>query len=119
MYINIQYCHHLVLMYYCIQHPALQGGEGQTHGSRVVDSFSQLYLRDDVVDALESIGVTQPTVIQMLAIPKIAAGKNVLCASETGMKLINFGRISHRCSQKSFRYYKCVGEWLFQITKDE
>jgi superfamily II DNA/RNA helicase len=49
-----------------------------------VENFSQLYLRSDVVNALENIGVTQPTVIQMLAIPKIAAGKNVLCASETG-----------------------------------
>lgn len=67
-----------------MQHPALQGGEGQRHGPKIVDSFSQLYLRSDVVDALENIGVTQPTVIQMLAIPKIAAGKNVLCASETG-----------------------------------
>ena len=54
-------------------------------GSRVVESFSQLYLRGDVVNALENIGVTQPTVIQMLAIPKIAVGKNVLCASETGI----------------------------------
>ena len=50
-----------------------------------MENFSELYLRDDVVNALENIGVTQPTVIQMLAIPKIAAGKNVLCASETGI----------------------------------
>ena len=49
-----------------------------------MDNFSQLYLRSDVVSALEGVGVTQPTVIQMLAIPKIAAGRNVLCASETG-----------------------------------
>lgn len=51
-----------------------------------MENFSQLYLRSDVVSALENIGVTQPTVIQMLAIPKVAAGKNVLCASETGME---------------------------------
>lgn len=52
-----------------------------------MENFSQLYLRSDVVSALENIEVTQPTVIQMLAIPKIAAGKNVLCASETGMEI--------------------------------
>ena len=52
-----------------------------------MENFSHLYLRSDVVGALENIGVTQPTVIQMLAIPKIAAGKNVLCASETGMEI--------------------------------
>lgn len=50
-------------------------------------SFSELYLRSDVVKALEGIGVSQPTVIQMLAIPKIAAGRNVLCASETGKRV--------------------------------
>ena len=68
-----------------MQHPALQvGGEDRALGTRVADNFTQLFLRSDVVSALEGIGVTQPTVIQMLAIPKIAAGRNVLCASETG-----------------------------------
>ena len=50
----------------------------------MVDNFSDLYLREDVVSALKEIGVTKPTVIQMLAIPKIVRGKNVLCAAETG-----------------------------------
>lgn len=49
-----------------------------------MQSFSDLSLRDDVVSALTEVGVTKPTVIQMLAIPKILRGKNVLCASETG-----------------------------------
>ncbi|EDV29844.1 uncharacterized protein TRIADDRAFT_52679 [Trichoplax adhaerens] len=47
-------------------------------------SFSRLFLRDDVIDSLANINITTPTAIQSLAIPKIAAGKNVLCASETG-----------------------------------
>ena len=68
-----------------MQHPSLQAGSGpEALGTGAVDSFSQLYLRGDVVSALDGIGVTHPTVIQMLAIPKIAAGKNVLCAAETG-----------------------------------
>lgn len=51
---------------------------------KLVKDFSDLYLRDDVVAALQEVGVTKPTVIQMLSIPKIVRGKNVFCASETG-----------------------------------
>lgn len=58
------------------KHPALQG--------KLAESFADLYLREDVVSALRNIGVTQPTVTQMLAIPKILRGKNILCAAETG-----------------------------------
>ncbi len=47
-------------------------------------SFTDLNLRGDVVEALSEVGVTKPTVIQMLSIPKILRGKNVICASETG-----------------------------------
>ena len=49
-----------------------------------MQTFSDMSLREDVVAALAEVGVTKPTVIQMLAIPKILRGKNVLCASETG-----------------------------------
>ncbi len=51
----------------------------------MVQSFSELSLREDVVLALTEAGVTKPTLIQMLAIPKILRGKNVICASETGL----------------------------------
>jgi len=50
----------------------------------MAENFSELYLREDVVESLNEMGVTKPTVIQMLAIPKIVRGKNVLCAAETG-----------------------------------
>ncbi len=60
-------------------------------------SFSELSLRSDVVAALEGSGVNQPTVIQMLAIPKIARGKNVLIASETGAFVT-----SYSCNYKPF-----------------
>ena len=50
----------------------------------MAENFSELYLRDDVVESLNEMSVTKPTVIQMLAIPKIVRGKNVLCAAETG-----------------------------------
>ena len=68
---------------FSIQHPALQVNDN-AQGVRVVENFIQLHLRKDVTLALSSIGVVQPTVIQMLAIPKIQRGKNVLCAAETG-----------------------------------
>ena len=66
----------------------------------MLESFSQLPLRSDVVGALGGVGVTRPTVIQMLAMPKIARGKNVLIASETGsydiwqqLQLAVYGRL--------------------------
>ena len=74
------YCHSLTPPPPHPQHPAL----AQHSNPRVVDSFSQLLLRSDVVAAMEESEVTRPTVIQMLAIPKICRGKNVLIASETG-----------------------------------
>jgi len=52
----------------------------------VIENFSDFSLRADVVSALAEVGATKPTIIQMLAIPKILRGKNVLVASETGMK---------------------------------
>ena len=69
------------LLYAPLQHPALAGS---TSSPRMVETFSQLPLRSDVVGALGGMGVSRPTVIQMLAVPKIARGKNVLVASETG-----------------------------------
>ena len=50
----------------------------------MVQNFSELFLREDVVTSLTHVGAVKPTVIQMLAIPKILRGKNVLFASETG-----------------------------------
>ncbi|CAI8041502.1 DEAD-box ATP-dependent RNA helicase 39 [Geodia barretti] len=58
------------------KHPALQ--------RQAAESFSELRLRGDVVDALGNIGLSQPTVTQMLTIPHILKGRNVLCAAETG-----------------------------------
>lgn len=65
------------------KHPALSSGE-PVMGQRLVQNFSELSLQGDVVSALDEVGVVKPTVIQMLAIPKILRGKNVICASETG-----------------------------------
>lgn len=64
-------------------HPALAGGK-PVGGERLVQNFSELLLRDDVVASLTEVEACKPTVIQMLAIPKILRGKNVLFASETG-----------------------------------
>jgi superfamily II DNA/RNA helicase len=53
-------------------------------GTSSIKSFTQLRLREEVITALQSINITHPTAIQMLAIPQILKGKNVLCAGETG-----------------------------------
>ena len=41
-------------------------------------------LRNDVIDSIESMGISQPTVIQLKGIPMILKGRNVLCAAQTG-----------------------------------
>ena len=48
------------------------------------NTFSELNLRPDVVEALNNIDITQPSQIQALAIPKIVEGDNVCLAAETG-----------------------------------
>ncbi|KAK3745678.1 hypothetical protein QZH41_019006, partial [Actinostola sp. cb2023] len=49
-----------------------------------VSSFEALGLRHDVLKALDAMHVTQPTVIQMVTIPKILQRNHVLSAAQTG-----------------------------------
>lgn len=48
------------------------------------NTFESLNLREDVLKAMENMGVTNPTIIQMLCIPMIINKKNVFCAAQTG-----------------------------------
>eukprot|EP01026_Neomeris_dumetosa_P004016 TRINITY_DN1107_c0_g2_i10.p2 TRINITY_DN1107_c0_g2~~TRINITY_DN1107_c0_g2_i10.p2 ORF type:complete len:584 (-),score=76.32 TRINITY_DN1107_c0_g2_i10:884-2635(-) len=50
----------------------------------VYHNFKQLGLREDLLEALEENGLHKPTEIQMLAIPRILEGEDVLVASHTG-----------------------------------
>lgn len=47
-------------------------------------SFGALKLRPDVLKAVKSFDIHRPSGIQLMAIPEIMHGKNVLCAAETG-----------------------------------
>eukprot|EP00795_Rhopilema_esculentum_P001344 gene1344-15744_t len=47
-------------------------------------TFKGMGLRSDIIQGLESLKISQPTVIQIKAIPRILEGKNVLCAAQTG-----------------------------------
>ncbi|EDO32254.1 predicted protein, partial [Nematostella vectensis] len=49
-----------------------------------VYSFAGLGLRDDVLKALDALNIHQPTVIQMVTIPKIIHRHHVICAAQTG-----------------------------------
>lgn len=48
------------------------------------EKFLELGLREDLANALEAIGVTEPTPIQQSAIPKALEGRNVIGQSATG-----------------------------------
>ena len=49
-----------------------------------VPTFTKFDLRNDVLQGIESLQISQPTIIQMKAIPAILKGKDVLCAAQTG-----------------------------------
>src|ERR1700712_669891 len=47
-------------------------------------TFESLGLTTNICDAIHSMGITEPTSIQMAAIPSILDYKNVICSAETG-----------------------------------
>lgn len=47
-------------------------------------NFKELNLNVELIDALEKMGITEPTAIQEKAIPLVLEGKNLICQSETG-----------------------------------
>jgi ATP-dependent RNA helicase RhlE len=49
-----------------------------------LNSFSKLGLSALLVDALEKLGITDPTEIQTKTIPQALAGRNVMASAETG-----------------------------------
>jgi superfamily II DNA/RNA helicase len=56
------------------------GGGGGASSS----SFAQLALRPQLLDALSSLGLTEPTEVQTAAVPAVLSGRDVVIASETG-----------------------------------
>lgn len=47
-------------------------------------TFKNLRISTELVEALHNINITHPTTVQAQAIPKIMRGHNILCAAETG-----------------------------------
>lgn len=47
-------------------------------------TFGSLGLQPPVCDAIQSLGITEPSAIQMAAIPSILDYKNIICSAETG-----------------------------------
>ncbi len=57
-----------------------------------IESFEEMDLSEDLLDALEDMGFEKPTPIQALAIPKALEGRDVVGKAETGSgKTVAFG----------------------------
>ena len=50
----------------------------------VMTSFSDLGLRDELLQALQAVGYTTPTDVQQSAIPELLAGRDVIAQARTG-----------------------------------
>ncbi|GCB79312.1 probable ATP-dependent RNA helicase DDX28 [Scyliorhinus torazame] len=68
------------------QPPALP--EGEEEGARQprgkVPTFRSLGLCAELLDALDNMGISQPTSVQAQSLGALLRGRNVLCAAETG-----------------------------------
>ncbi|XP_070766747.1 probable ATP-dependent RNA helicase DDX28 [Enoplosus armatus] len=51
---------------------------------KTVVTFNNLRICKELVEALDNIGITHPTTVQLQTIPKVMKGQNILCAAETG-----------------------------------
>ncbi|XP_014884886.1 putative ATP-dependent RNA helicase DDX28 [Poecilia latipinna] len=47
-------------------------------------TFQNLHICEELVETLERVEITHPTVVQLQTIPKVMRGHNILCAAETG-----------------------------------
>lgn len=62
-------------------------GEGGGLGSKrkiAASSFEELGLSDEVMAALEEMGISVPTEIQSIGVPAVLDGKSVVLGSHTG-----------------------------------
>lgn len=53
-------------------------------GEKPPKTFSDLHLCEELVETLDKIDISQPTIVQLRTIPKVMRGHNILCAAETG-----------------------------------
>lgn len=49
-----------------------------------MNAFKRFQISDDMLEAIESIGFTHPTLVQERVIPKVGRGEQVIVQSETG-----------------------------------
>src|SRR5580700_7954708 len=55
-----------------------------TTDNKAVMPFQQLGLSDEVIEGVKAMGYTQPTPIQLRAIPLVLSGKDVIGSAQTG-----------------------------------
>ena len=61
-----------------------EASESTASSSMIPSSFSDLSLSEELLSAVNELGLTQPTEVQCRAIPAVLDGKSVVIASHTG-----------------------------------
>lgn len=65
---------------------SIQGGEDGGRGAKkkMVGSFEELGLSEEVMGAVKELGIQVPTEIQCIGVPSVLSGKSVVLGSHTG-----------------------------------
>ncbi|XP_028257684.1 putative ATP-dependent RNA helicase DDX28 [Parambassis ranga] len=64
--------------------PFVAENQEKEAGQKKPVTFNNLHVCKELVEVLASIGIVQPTTVQLQTIPKVMKGHNILCAAETG-----------------------------------
>ncbi|XP_029945944.1 putative ATP-dependent RNA helicase DDX28 [Salarias fasciatus] len=64
--------------------PYVAGNQKEDASQKPLATFDRFHISKELVETLDSIGITHPTTVQLQTIPKVMRGHNILCAAETG-----------------------------------
>ncbi|XP_008276797.1 putative ATP-dependent RNA helicase DDX28 [Stegastes partitus] len=64
--------------------PFVAENQKNDNTQKTLATFEKLHICKELVETLESVSITHPTIVQLQTIPKVLRGHNILCAAETG-----------------------------------